>query len=308
MSVLCSGCKKTKDNEDFGMKQNGSQYKTCVMCRDYGKKRTKLQNKQAEAALRGLQYCEECDKAQNRYEFIMPNGKSHNKCRRCLRCDEDINTMSVLCSGCKKTKDNEDFGIKEDGSQYKTCVTCRSKDKKRVEQEKNKASENNGELRYCNKCKTTKPMDKFVMPNGKSYNKCRRCLRGYIYDSDEDDRSPVIKADEDDSSPVIKADDEIHDYVVGLMSTLTPRQLYDLTQMHKSKHIFAYAEKALNRKELTYRKLSWLQVLPLINEVNKEIKNQSRDDDTSDESDSGSNYSHQCVYDPSDYEVGFSNI
>ena len=32
-------------------------------------------------------------------------------------------------------------------------------------------------------------MDKFVMPNGKSYNKCRRCLRHEIYDSDEDDSS-----------------------------------------------------------------------------------------------------------------------
>ena len=27
------------------------------------------------------------------------------------------------------------------------------------------------------------------MPNGKSYNKCRRCLRTEIYDSDEDDSS-----------------------------------------------------------------------------------------------------------------------
>ena len=26
-----------------------------------------------------------------------------------------------------------------------------------------------------------------VMPNGKSYNKCRRCLRDEIYDSDDDD-------------------------------------------------------------------------------------------------------------------------
>ena len=76
--------------------------------------------------------------------------------------------------------------------------------------------------------------------------------------------------------------------------------------MHKSKHIFAYAEKALNRTELTYRKLSSNHILPLLVQVNKEIKNQPRDDDTSD--DSGSSYSDQCVYDPGDYEVGFSNM
>ena len=67
---------------------------------------------------------------------------------------------------------------------------CRDYDKKRVEQEQNKASESNGELKsYCAKCRTSKPMDKFVMPNGNSYNKCRRCLRYEIYDSDEDDNS-----------------------------------------------------------------------------------------------------------------------
>ena len=32
-------------------------------------------------------------------------------------------------------------------------------------------------------------MDKFVMPDGKSYSKCRRCSRDEIYDSDDDDSS-----------------------------------------------------------------------------------------------------------------------
>ena len=32
--------------------------------------------------------------------------------------------MSIYCKGCKKTKDNEDFGIKNNGTQYKTCDTC----------------------------------------------------------------------------------------------------------------------------------------------------------------------------------------
>ena len=39
MSVFCKGCKKTKNNEDFGMKNNGSQYKTCVKCRERKQKK-----------------------------------------------------------------------------------------------------------------------------------------------------------------------------------------------------------------------------------------------------------------------------
>ena len=33
--------------------------------------------------------------------------------------------MSVFCKGCRKTKDNEEFGLKANGTQYKTCMTCR---------------------------------------------------------------------------------------------------------------------------------------------------------------------------------------
>ena len=39
MSVFCKGCKKTKNNEDFGMNNNGSQYKTCVKCRERKQKK-----------------------------------------------------------------------------------------------------------------------------------------------------------------------------------------------------------------------------------------------------------------------------
>ena len=39
MSVFCKGCKTNKDNEDVGMKNNGTQHKTCVKCRErYHKK------------------------------------------------------------------------------------------------------------------------------------------------------------------------------------------------------------------------------------------------------------------------------
>ena len=41
--------------------------------------------------------------------------------------------MSVLCKGCRKTKVNEDFGLKTDGTQYKTCITCRHKKIKKRE-------------------------------------------------------------------------------------------------------------------------------------------------------------------------------
>ena len=43
--------------------------------------------------------------------------------------------MSVLCKGCRKTKVNEDFGLKTDGNQYKTCIKCRNKKIKNIEKE-----------------------------------------------------------------------------------------------------------------------------------------------------------------------------
>ena len=104
---------------------------------------------------------------------------------------EDI----IKCSNCKKqfmnNKEQIDlyFGYNRLEQRFKCCVRCRGYGKKRTERETKKAEDSNGELKYCNKCKTSKPVDKFVMPNGKSYNKCRRCLRPEIYDSDEDDSS-----------------------------------------------------------------------------------------------------------------------
>ena len=43
--------------------------------------------------------------------------------------------MSVFCKGCRKTKVNEDFGLKTDGNQYKTCIKCRNKKIKNIEKE-----------------------------------------------------------------------------------------------------------------------------------------------------------------------------
>ena len=37
--------------------------------------------------------------------------------------------MSAFCKGCRKTKDNDEFGLKYDESQYKTCMKCRYKKK-----------------------------------------------------------------------------------------------------------------------------------------------------------------------------------
>ena len=44
--------------------------------------------------------------------------------------------MSVFCKGCKKNKDNEDFGTKNNGTQYKTCVKCRERKHKKPEDAK----------------------------------------------------------------------------------------------------------------------------------------------------------------------------
>ena len=43
--------------------------------------------------------------------------------------------MSVFCKGCRKTKVNEYFGVKDNGVQYKTCIKCRSKKIKKIEEE-----------------------------------------------------------------------------------------------------------------------------------------------------------------------------
>ena len=43
--------------------------------------------------------------------------------------------MSVCCNGCRKTKDNEEFGLKADGNQYKTYIKCRNKNNKKPEEE-----------------------------------------------------------------------------------------------------------------------------------------------------------------------------
>ena len=90
MSVFCKSCNKTKDSEDLGIKEDETQYKTCVRCRDKDKKQYKLATKKANAARRGLNYCEECDKAKPRDKFVMPNGELYDKCcRSCLIYDSD---------------------------------------------------------------------------------------------------------------------------------------------------------------------------------------------------------------------------
>ena len=43
--------------------------------------------------------------------------------------------MSVFCKCCRKTKDNEEFGLKTDGNQYKTCMKCRNKKIKKPDDE-----------------------------------------------------------------------------------------------------------------------------------------------------------------------------
>ena len=48
--------------------------------------------------------------------------------------------MSVFCKGCRKTNDNEEFGLKADGTQYKTYIKCRNK-KMNCRNKKNKKSE-----------------------------------------------------------------------------------------------------------------------------------------------------------------------
>ena len=103
---------------------------------------------------------------------------------------EDI----IKCSTCQQQFLNNKeqlelyFGYSRLNQRFKCCTGCRGYGKKRTERETTTAEDFNGELHYCNNCKTSKPVDKFVMPNGKSYHKCRRCLRNEIYDSDDENK------------------------------------------------------------------------------------------------------------------------
>ena len=43
--------------------------------------------------------------------------------------------MHVFCKGCRKTKDNDEFVLKANGTQYKTRMACRNKKNKKSEEE-----------------------------------------------------------------------------------------------------------------------------------------------------------------------------
>ena len=113
MSVFCKDCKETKDNEDCGVNNNGSQYKACVKCRDYDKKRNQLATKKYEAALRGLKYCDECKKAKPRDKFVMPNGNSCDQCRCCLiyGSDDEDDSSSGYSYQCEYNTGDYEVGF-----------------------------------------------------------------------------------------------------------------------------------------------------------------------------------------------------
>ena len=68
--------------------------------------------------------------------------------------------MSVFCKGCRKTKDNEEFGLEADGNQYKTCMKCRERKQKKSEEDeitccdaeeiRNTFKQLNGRIAYLN--------------------------------------------------------------------------------------------------------------------------------------------------------------
>ena len=106
--IICSKCRskcindKEHINNVFGYTRLEMRYKTCVKCRDYDKKRNKLQTEKAEAALRGLKYCDECKKAKPRDKFVMPNGNSYDQCRCCLihGSDDEDDSKSSYSDQC----------------------------------------------------------------------------------------------------------------------------------------------------------------------------------------------------------------
>ena len=97
---------------------------------------------------------------------------------------EDI----IKCSTCKKKFLNNKeqvelhFGYNRFNERFKCCIRCRGYGKKRVEQEKNKANESNGELKYCTQCKAH-PNDKYMLVDGRTYLKGESPLEG-VWHSD----------------------------------------------------------------------------------------------------------------------------
>ena len=89
----------------------------------------------------------------------------------------------IKCSTCKCKYNNDGdsikahFGFNRLNEQVKTCVKCRNRRKQWQQQLIKTANENNGTIKYCNRCYRNKPVIDFVCPNGKSYNACYPCLK-----------------------------------------------------------------------------------------------------------------------------------
>ena len=76
--------------------------------------------------------------------------------------------MPAFGKCCKKNKDNEDFGLKADGSQYKTCVNCRERKRKKTEEKEDEITSCDVEIRNTFKqlnCKTVYLNDSKYMLN-----------------------------------------------------------------------------------------------------------------------------------------------
>ena len=123
--------------------------------------------------------------------------------------DQNREDQYIKCSRCNmkyiNTDDNmkKDFGYNRLNQRYKTCIKCRNDRKqyrknnadkmksyrhqywidnaenikKKREQLKKEADESNGKIKYCNRCYQNKDIDKFICPNGKTYNACYACLQ-----------------------------------------------------------------------------------------------------------------------------------
>ena len=239
--IKCKGCKCKYINddehikEDFGYNRLGERLKTCVKCRNKNKR----------------------DNEQKKQQIV----------------DTNIN---CLCTRCYQIKPKSDFG------EYKTCERCREqckqyqvnhvkkpnpscklKRKQWIERLKKEADESNGVLRHCNRCYKNKSPDAFVCPNGKSYNACYACLKKK-YKQEDDNTSKSSPS----SKRVVKVDGEIVDYVLNLLARYSTNQLDSLMMANNSEHIMAYAEAKLNKKDTTFRDMSWVDVFPLIVKLN----------------------------------------
>ena len=142
MYVCCKGCKKTKDNEDVGIKNNGTQYKTCVNCRDKNKKDN--DNKQQSIDTNVNRLCTRCCQVKPNTEFGEYEMHVYDKE---LKRTRQVMVTYKTCARCKEQQNKHKEYNADKNKHYNTIHK-----RKKLQQEVDKETE-----QVCSRCLKVKP-------------------------------------------------------------------------------------------------------------------------------------------------------